>query len=104
MTYVFHPNAEAEHLEIVAYFESKRAGLGALYLAEFEKTLGRVCEAPQRYPVEKEPGIRRIRMERFPTRCFIARFQARCRYWRLPITAGAPGIGWKDFDAMARCP
>ncbi len=93
MTYVFHPNAEAEHLEIVAYFESKRAGLGALYLAEFEKTLGRVCEAPQRYPVEKEPGIRRIRMERFPYTVFyrevsgtvqvlaVAHHRRRPRYW-----------------------
>ena len=43
MSYVFHPAAEAEHLESVAYFESKRPGLGALYLAEFEKILGRVC-------------------------------------------------------------
>lgn len=29
MTYFFHPAAEAEHLETVAYYESKRAGLGA---------------------------------------------------------------------------
>jgi len=27
MSYCFHPAAEAEHLETVAYFESKRAGL-----------------------------------------------------------------------------
>ncbi len=66
MSYVFHPAAEAEHLESVAYFESKRPGLGASYLAEFEKTMEEVCESPQRYPVEKEPDVRRIRMARFP--------------------------------------
>lgn len=36
MAYFFHPAAEAEYLETVAYYESKRAGLGASYLAEFE--------------------------------------------------------------------
>ncbi len=66
MSYVFHPAAEAEHLESVAYFESKRPGLGASYLAEFEKTMGEVCESPQRYPIERKPDVRRIRMDRFP--------------------------------------
>lgn len=66
MSYVFHPAAEAEHLESVAYFESKRPGLGASYLAEFEKTMGRACKSPQRYPIEKNPDVRRIRMDRFP--------------------------------------
>jgi hypothetical protein len=66
MSYYFHPAAEAEHLESVAYFESKRAGLGASYLAEFERIMGIVCETPHRFPVEKHPGLRRIRMTRFP--------------------------------------
>ena len=66
MSYYFHPAAEAEHLESVAYFESKRAGLGASYLAEFERIMGTACEAPHRYPVEKQPDVRRIRMKRFP--------------------------------------
>jgi len=66
MSYVFHPAAEAEHLESVAYFESKRSGLGASYLGEFEKVLGQVCGSPRRYPIEREPDVRRIRMKRFP--------------------------------------
>ena len=41
MTYGFHPEAEAEHLETIAYYESRGAGLGARYLAEFERLLGR---------------------------------------------------------------
>ena len=36
MTYQFHPEAQAEHLETVAYYETQQAGLGASYLAEFE--------------------------------------------------------------------
>lgn len=66
MSYVFHPAAEAEHLESVAFYESRQAGLGAAYLTEFEKVMKRVCEGPQRYPIEREPDIRRIRMNRFP--------------------------------------
>jgi len=66
VSYVFHPAAEAEHLESVAYFESKSPGLGASYLAEFEKTMRMVLESPQRYPVARKPDVRRIQMTRFP--------------------------------------
>lgn len=66
MSYVFHPAAEAEHLESVAYLESKRPGLGALYLAEFEQVMSLVCESPQRYRVERPPDVRRTGMTQFP--------------------------------------
>jgi len=66
VSYQFHPAAEAEHLETVAYFESKRPGLGASYLAEFEMVMSSVCASPHRYPIERRPDIRRIRMKRFP--------------------------------------
>ena len=66
MIYQFHPEAEAEHLETVAYYETRQAGLGAFYLAEFESSLQWVCEAPSHYPIEREPDIRRIRLRRFP--------------------------------------
>ncbi len=66
MNYVFHPSAEAEHLESIAYYESKRPGLGASYLAEFERILVYVCESPQRYPIEMKPDLRCGRMKRFP--------------------------------------
>jgi toxin ParE1/3/4 len=54
VNYQFHPDAEAEHLETVAYYETRQAGLGASYLAEFESALERVCEAPNRYPIERK--------------------------------------------------
>jgi hypothetical protein len=31
VNYSFHPAAEEEHLETVAYYESQQAGLGATY-------------------------------------------------------------------------
>ncbi len=66
MSYVFHPAAEVEHLETIAYYESKRPGLGAMYLTEFERMMKIVCDAPQRYPIEKKPDIRRFLMKKFP--------------------------------------
>jgi hypothetical protein len=66
VNYQFHPEAEAEHLESVAYYEERQPGLGASYLAEFESALEQVCEAPDRYPIEQRPDIRRIRLPRFP--------------------------------------
>ncbi|QQO52764.1 MAG: type II toxin-antitoxin system RelE/ParE family toxin [Thiohalocapsa sp. PB-PSB1] len=66
MSYFFHPAAEAEYLESIAYYESKRPGLGATYLGEFERVMDAICEAPHRNPVERRPDVRRMRMKRFP--------------------------------------
>ena len=66
MSYQFHPEAEAEYLEAVAYYEQRQPGLGASFLAEFESALAQVCESPHRYPIERKPDIRRIRLTRFP--------------------------------------
>jgi len=57
VSYYFHPEAEAEHLETVAYYELKRPGLGVTYLAEFEKLMTDICDAPHRYPVQQQPDI-----------------------------------------------
>ena len=66
MSYFFNPEARVEHLEHVAYYESRQSGLGARYLAAFDATMVKVCEAPQRYRVEFPPDIRRCRVPGFP--------------------------------------
>ena len=66
MSYYFHPAAESEYLEAIAYYESKRPGLGASFLAEFETAIGAVLAAPHRNPVEKPPDVRRKSLKRFP--------------------------------------
>ena len=66
MSYAFHPDAEAEYLEAVAFYETRRAGLGATCIAEFEHVMARVCDAPDRYPIERPPDVRAIRLHRFP--------------------------------------
>ena len=70
MTYRLHPEAEAEHLDTVAYYEARKAGLGARYLSEFEQVLKQVCASPHRYRIDRHPDIRRVRMERFPFTIF----------------------------------
>ena len=66
MRYRFHKAAASEHLESVAFYESRLAGLGADYLTEFEATMARVCAAPSSCPIDCPPDIRIARLKRFP--------------------------------------
>ena len=59
MSYFFSEAARVEHLEHVAFYEERRPGLGARYLAAFDVAMVKVCENPERYRVELPPGIRR---------------------------------------------
>jgi hypothetical protein len=49
VNYFFAPKARLEHLEHIAYYESRQKGLGARYLSSFDTSMIKVCEAPQRY-------------------------------------------------------
>ena len=66
MTIWFHPEAEAEHLETVAYYETRRSGLGSHYLAAFEQALNAVRTDTLRFRIVQEPDIRRAPLVRFP--------------------------------------
>jgi plasmid stabilization system protein ParE len=66
VSYFFHPAASAEYLESVAFYESRVAGLGADYIAEFEATLKRIAVAPLGYPLDCPPNIRKANFQRFP--------------------------------------
>jgi hypothetical protein len=72
MSYFFHPNAEREHLESVAFYETRQAGLGSSYLSDFEGVMAVVCAHPHRYPIEEQPDIRRVRLKRFPYNILLA--------------------------------
>lgn len=62
MIYFFHEAARVEQLELVAYYESCRIGLGTRYLSAFDEAMGAICEAPDRYRVEFPPAIRKYRI------------------------------------------
>ena len=66
MTYRFHPGAEAEYLEAIIFYESRRKGLGAAYLVAFENMMVHVVDSPHRYRVERKPNIRGISLTKFP--------------------------------------
>lgn len=104
MTYHFHPGAEAEHLENIAYYEDRRAGLGARYLAEFESVLEQVCENPHRYRIERVPDIRRVRMRRFPFTLFcIGRHKGELKYSPWLIAVDAQRIGLRGSNKPMDC-
>ena len=93
MNYEFHPAAELEYLEAIAYYESRQPRLGALLFEEFEKAMVQVCESPMSYQMIAESTIRRYLMKRFPYTIFfkehgtviqilaIAHQHRRPRYW-----------------------
>jgi toxin ParE1/3/4 len=66
----FHPEAAAEHLAHTARYEAAQRGLGARYIAAVEAAAAYVSEAPHRFPVECEPGIRRYHLRSFPYTLF----------------------------------
>lgn len=66
MTRQFHPGAEAEHLDQVAWYESRQVGLGARYLAAVGLTLEKIEESPVRFPREHGTSIRRAPVATFP--------------------------------------
>lgn len=66
MSYRLHPAAEAEHFEIITFYESRRPGLGDAYLREFEQVMDHVAGAPHRYRIERKPDIRQVSLIRFP--------------------------------------
>jgi len=46
MEYEFHPDAEAEFLESVGYYELRVQGLGDVFIAQVESVLSLICNEP----------------------------------------------------------
>lgn len=65
MRHGFHPAAEAEHLEQVAYYEAQQPGLGQRYLEQIEASIAGICEHPKLYRIERTPDIRRASVPEF---------------------------------------
>lgn len=65
MKYRFHRAAAGEHLDNVAFYESRQPGLGAGYLAEFEAVMAHVCTAPDFYPTIESSSVRKAGLKRF---------------------------------------
>lgn len=70
MNYSFLPEAEAEYIEAVRFYEEQQAKLGLSLINEFEKTIGLVLQRPQSWKLVHPSGIRRVGLARFPYSVF----------------------------------
>lgn len=65
MSFLFHPEAEAEFLAAVDWYEERSAGLGADFAAEIYATIQRAVAMPLAWP-QIDGDIRRVLANRFP--------------------------------------
>ena len=65
MNYAFHPEAESEFFEAIAYYEERAPGLGLDFSTEVHATVQRILAFPQAWQV-LEDDIRRALVNRFP--------------------------------------
>lgn len=66
MKFRFHRAAADEHLDNVAFYESRQLGLGADHLSEFDAVMARVCTAPYFYSMLDSFNIHKAGLKRFP--------------------------------------
>ncbi|TAL44050.1 MAG: type II toxin-antitoxin system RelE/ParE family toxin [Methylovulum sp.] len=66
MNYSFLPEAEAEYLAAICFYEEQQAGLGDALITEFERILILAVEKPEAWRLVHQSGIRCIRLSRFP--------------------------------------
>jgi hypothetical protein len=65
MTFSFHPEAEAEFLEAVDYYEEREIGLGYDFSIEVFVTIKNIVNYPTAWPLIEEV-VRRCLVNRFP--------------------------------------
>jgi plasmid stabilization system protein ParE len=65
MTFDFHPEAEAEFEEAVAFYEDHADDLGLDFACEVREAITRALAMPLAW-TQIEPGIRRVLVHRFP--------------------------------------
>lgn len=70
MSYCFRPEAEAEYLDAVGFYESRGRGLGAALIAEFERAVMLAVERPLAWKQVHPSGIRKLGLGRFPYTVF----------------------------------
>lgn len=98
LNYLFHSGARTEHLDLLGFYASRRAGLGARYLETFEMVMQRVCRAPKQFPIEQARGIRRCRVAGFPYNVLYREREGLMRCSQLQDTGSGPATGYREFD------
>ncbi len=67
---VFHPIAEAELEEAVAFYEARRTGIGQALGAEAERAVGMIQQNPLWCPRHGETNFRKCLLRKFPYTIF----------------------------------
>jgi toxin ParE1/3/4 len=65
LTPSFRRQAFLEYVSAQRWYEKQQAGLGKEFETEIDRALHLACAAPHRSP-EVVPGVRRLRVHRFP--------------------------------------
>lgn len=65
MNFLFHPEAEAEFLAAIDWYEERSASLGADFAAEIHAAIQRAVSMPLAWP-QIDGEIRRVLTHRFP--------------------------------------
>jgi toxin ParE1/3/4 len=65
MTFAFHPDAKAEFIAAINYYEGVETGLGFDFSVEIFSTLHNIADYPSAWPV-LEGDVRRCLVNRFP--------------------------------------
>ena len=65
MNWSFHPEAEAEFLEAINYYEKCRTGLSHAFAVEIYAAIERIVAYPLAWPI-LDGQIRRLQTNRFP--------------------------------------
>ena len=65
MRYSFHPEAQAEFVQAIEYYEELETGLGYDFAVEVYATVERAAAYPEMWPFA-HPEIRRCLVRRFP--------------------------------------
>ncbi|HEU0187966.1 MAG TPA: type II toxin-antitoxin system RelE/ParE family toxin [Gallionellaceae bacterium] len=65
MIFYFHPEAEAEFEDAVAFYEDHAVGLGLDFAVEVREAIEIAVKMPLAW-TQIEPGIRRVLTQRFP--------------------------------------
>ena len=65
MTFSFHPDAETEFHEAIAYYEECQRGLGCDFSIEAHSAIQKILDHPAAWPI-LEDEIRRCLTHRFP--------------------------------------
>lgn len=92
---VFHPEAQADLIGAVAFYDGQREGLGERLLESVERAIGRISNRPHSFSQSTDQGHRKCRVEGFPYALHFVESEAEIwilavahnrrdpKYWRL---------------------